>query len=77
MIVKAAVLLALLAITGCVSPDAAYVEADRLTYESVGKEYSNYVEADPRLTEGSKAIRRDKMVSWKDRIDVAKKENNR
>jgi len=66
-------MLLLTATLGCVSPNAAYVEADRLTYESVGLEYQAYVDVDSNLSAASKAIRRDKMASWKDRIDAAKK----
>ena len=55
-------------VSGC-TMQGAYVEADRLTYETVGKEYGAYVEEDDFLSPEQKARRVRKLESWKARID--------
>jgi hypothetical protein len=46
------------------SPDAAYVNADKLTYAAVAPEYLGYVNADPALTPEQKARRGRTVATW-------------
>jgi hypothetical protein len=69
----ALVLVAVLSATGCVhDPATAYVEADRLTFETVGEEWRGYFEADSKLDEKEKDRRRRKLRTWKARIDAGR-----
>jgi hypothetical protein len=54
-------------------PQAAYVAADRATYEAVGKEYADYYHGDPLLSLDEKARRDRTMRSWLMRIERGEK----
>ena len=57
---------------GC-STNAALVRASDQFHKSIGAEYLTYVEADPALQEGQKAIRRQAVASFGLAIQEAKK----
>lgn len=59
-----------LAAPGC-GTQAAYVAADRATWEAVAPEYRAYVEADPRLDDAQRARRRTTLETWARRIAEA------
>lgn len=60
-----------LGLSGCVTPDQLYVEADRLTYEAVAPEYGAYLDADTKLSDKQKDRRHKTLESWKHRLDEA------
>lgn len=62
-----------LPLAGCGSMPKEYVEADELTFDAVAGPYSDYFEADDSLTEDQKQSKRDVILTWKLRIDEAKK----
>lgn len=63
-------LLLAMALAGC-AVDAAYVEADRATFEAVAPRYSAYLEADPLLTDDARARNKRTVRAWWDRIERA------
>lgn len=63
--------LALLAGGGCIAAADDYVKADRAAYESIGVDYVQYVEADPKLTPSQKQLRKDNVAAWRIRIKNA------
>lgn len=65
--------LALPLLSGCGSMPQEYVDADEATYNAVAAPYSAYFEADESLTEDQKQSKRDVILTWKLRIDEAKK----
>lgn len=61
----AALLLACLSgVCGCATPEAAFVRAERATYQAVAPEYVAYVEADPALSDEEKERRRRTVRTW-------------
>lgn len=62
-----------LPLASCQSTPAEYVKADEMTYQAVEGPYTAYFEADENLTEDQKQSKRDLMLTWKLRIDEAKK----
>ena len=79
---NAALLLALLLLSpsgGCQAlrntvgqtPAAAYVAADRATFEAVAPEYATYVASDARLDEEERARRERTVQTWRIRIESA------
>lgn len=54
----------LLSSSGCAAPDAAFVRAERATYDAVAPEYAGYVSADPGLTADQKARRQRTLQTW-------------
>ena len=59
------------ACNGCTTPGAAYVAADRATYEAITPYYLVKVEADPELTEAQKARRKRLVETWRLRLEKA------
>jgi hypothetical protein len=70
---------ALLGAGGChgqlVSPDQAYVAADRATFEAVAPEYRQYVAADALLGPEQKARRDRTLATWELRIVEGERAN--
>lgn len=63
-----------LGLSGCFeSVPKTWVEADRATYDLVVPEYKAYVEADPKLTENQKGLRKSAMDTWKLRLETNEK----
>lgn len=60
-----------LALSPACTPGAAYVEADRLTYEAVAPDHRRYVDADPNLDAEQKARRHRTLDAWAVRLDRA------
>ncbi len=60
-------------LSGCTTPKAAWIKADRSTRETVGREWLSYVEADPKLSSEQKKIRRMKFTTWGRRLAEAEK----
>jgi len=58
------------ALAAC-SPAAAYLEADRLTYEAIAPDHRRYVDGDPALTDEQRQRRRDTLDAWRVRLDLA------
>jgi len=65
--------------SGCGSlsnPSAAYVAADRATFDAVAPEYSAYVHNDPALDDEARS-RRDRTVqTWKERVEAGERAND-
>lgn len=59
---------------GCCSPSKTFVQASRATYESIGKDFSSYVKADPALDADQKRIRLETLERWQEAIDAAEKD---
>jgi len=58
---------------GCASlesPAAAYVAADRATYEAVAPEYAQYVSADPSLDDEQRQRRGRTLETWRQRVEA-------
>lgn len=58
-------------IPGNGSPAAAYVAADKATYNAVAPEYWEYVKADPKLVQDQKDRRLRTLKTWELRIKSA------
>jgi hypothetical protein len=59
--------------SGCASlsgPAAAYVAADRATYDAVAPEYADYVRHDPALDEAARARRGRTLETWRLRVEA-------
>ena len=52
------------------SPSAAYVAADRATFQAVAPEYAAYVDADPALAEDERARRGRTIETWRLRVEA-------
>ena len=50
--------------TACTPPDAAFVRAERATFQAVAPEYVGYVRADPALTAEQRARRERTVATW-------------
>lgn len=68
---KRLILLCGLLAASCGTPGAAYVKADRETYNSVGLDYQRYVIEDATLTQEQKDRRLLAVASWDKRITTA------
>lgn len=64
----AALACGLLLLTGCPSWITQYVRADRATYDTVAREYVDYVNNDPNLTEANQDARRAVVEAWLARL---------
>ena len=73
LLVEAAVVFAMLVIaaTGCVQPNRAYIEADAATYNAVAGEWLGYVEADSTQLAAQKADARELVHAWGRGIEIA------
>lgn len=60
-----------LALAGCGSLDATYVDADRKTLDAIAPVYLRYVEADDDLTERERERKRSLIRSWEHRLQDA------
>lgn len=60
------------ALTGCVTPNETYVNADEATYNVIAPRYQAYVKADPALEPLEQAREMRLLDSWKLRITKAK-----
>lgn len=70
-------LVALLGTGGCSamqSPVAAYVAADRATFEAIAPEYLEYVEDDPSLIDEQRQRRERTVAAWRLRVEEAEGE---
>ena len=67
---KAAPVLLAFLLVGC-TPGEAYVKADRATFDAIWPAHLKYLEADPKLSDEQKAIRRDTGAAWELRIKQA------
>jgi hypothetical protein len=66
----ATLLLALL-LAACGTTPAAYIEADRNTFEAIAPEHRKYLEADESLSDTSRALRLAALDSWEMRLKAA------
>ena len=64
----------LVACAGCCGVPESYVKADRLTLDTVGKDFKAYVEADEKLPDVLKALKIAAVEAWRVRVDEAEKE---
>jgi len=64
------------AIAGCVSPDSAYVEADRATFEAVAPYVLDRLGKDEELSKEQRRQRRATISSWEYRLDEALNKRN-
>lgn len=58
-------------LAGCCPIDRGYVEADRLTYETVGRQWLGYRMADPGLDVDDEELSKAKLRSWEARVKKA------
>lgn len=68
---RVVLVLAALLCSSCSVADV-YLEADRLTYEAIGREYLLYVRDDTRLTLRQKERRMFTVETWYKRIQATK-----
>lgn len=60
-----------LLLASCGTPGAAYVAADRETFNSVGVDYRNYVLSDATLNQDQRDLRLLTVESWRKRVEAA------
>jgi hypothetical protein len=60
-----------LLLAACGTTPAAYIEADRNTFEAIAPEHRKYLEADESLSDTSRALRLAALDSWEMRLKAA------
>lgn len=63
-------------LTGCglfKSTDKSWIEADRATYDLIAPEYGAYVDADTKLAQFQKDMRKSAIETWRIRLEANEK----